>query len=265
MVDIQSYPWATAKKSDWTLKVGEQDWEQLAFSLSNFLSHIVFFGLSTPLFLFASPFSLFLLLAFPFSSFQHAASLNPFLPLFSLFSSLSFSLLVSKLQMSNPSTPPQTVQGFVYKCSLLHVCKFASAGKKVWKKKVCMRLCACMSPWAPFTFGMLLPLAPHYESSMNDKIWGVMVEGTAAAKPTQILPGDTLPESMQISRPTLSSHVWWQSVGTVIHERVAKLNFKITVLPFNLPYYPQGIAACCRVRKQGKGVVGGRKCSVKEW
>lgn len=143
MVDIQSYPWATAKKSHWTLKVGEQDWEQLAFLLSNFLSHIVLFGPSTPVFLFASPFSLFLLLAFPFSSFLHAASLNLFLPLFFLFSSLSFSLLVSQLQMSNPSTPPQTVQGFVYKCSLLHVCAFARAGKKVWKKSVWDYVHAC--------------------------------------------------------------------------------------------------------------------------
>lgn len=61
---------------------------------------------------------------FSSASFLHATSLNlsrvclvffpPFLLLFSSpYSSPSFSLLVSRLQMSNPSTPPQAVSSIV--------------------------------------------------------------------------------------------------------------------------------------------------------
>lgn len=41
---------------------------------------------------------------------------------FSLCGFSSFSLLVSQLQMSNPSTPPQAVRGIVDKCVMPHEC-----------------------------------------------------------------------------------------------------------------------------------------------
>lgn len=93
-------------------------------SLASLHSSSVFLFLSaSPSFLACAVFSFCFLparcLAKPFFSLPDSAS---FLLLFSSLCSFpSFSLLVSQLQMSNPSTPPQAVSGIVYKCGVVHV------------------------------------------------------------------------------------------------------------------------------------------------
>lgn len=137
-----------AELHPWENVIGNS-WLSLCLTL---LSHILLFALSACvlLLLFASPFFV-QFGAFLSSSFLHAALLN----LSCLFASFllsaalpSFSLLVSQLQMSNPSTPPQAVRAIVYKCDVcVCVCACVSfcacTRKESWRK--CARLCACMS------------------------------------------------------------------------------------------------------------------------
>lgn len=154
--------------------------------------------LSSSLRLHLSPFrclNIFSLLPSSFSLFQ-------ILPLFfcssfsPLYSSPSFSLLVSQLQMSYPSTPPQAVSGIVYKCDALRVWRRSGVCKKV-RKTVSVKIkgsinvsqIMCMHVTVS-SFHLWLSASPHTSlgklcRSHCWQIWGVMVKETAAAKPTR--------------------------------------------------------------------------------
>lgn len=124
---------------------------------------------------------------------------------------------------------------------------------------MCLGLCARVSLWAPLTFGMLLPLTPQQESSITaiaDKIWGVMVEETAAVKPTQRHNRKThcprACESQGQAFPPKSSGREWERCDTKEWHLILKLPWCLLIYLVTFRVFESDVE-----RRHVKRVVGG--------
>lgn len=154
--------------------------------------------------------------------------------------------------MSNPSTPPQAVLRIVHKRAALRVCvrvcEFACA-RESWKK--CTRFCACMSLWAPLTFGMLLPLMA--QKRKRDGWQNLRCHGGGSCSSENQLK-HTAQRHVAREHADLKAKRFLTSAvaecGKGVTWKSAKLNFRITA---------QRV-----VQREGKErrAVGGRKCGV---
>lgn len=122
--------------------------------------------------------------------------------------------------MSNPSTPPQAVHGIVYKCGVLPVCEFARAGKL---EKVCKIMCMHVTVSSSHFWHAASPHASVRKQGGWQNLRCHGAGNCSSETNSNTLQRDTLPESMRISRPSVSSQVQWQRVGRVWHERAPNL------------------------------------------
>lgn len=223
MVDMLSYPWATAWKSCWSLTVGEWDWEQLAFPMSHFsFTHLPLWPLCTaPLSSSSSlhlpPFSR--ARSFPSASFLHAALLN----LFSLFQILplfcsSFLLCAAFPHFRSLSANSRClIHQHLLKllavlctsvawCMCETVCVFecACAGKL---EKVCEIMCMHVTVSSSHLWHAA---SPHASVRKQHRWQNPRCHGggnRSSETNSNTLQRDTSPESMRISGPSVSSQV----------------------------------------------------------
>lgn len=219
MADMQSYPWATAWKSCWTLNGGRTGLGTAGFPHVSLFFHTSSSLLSSSVFLFLSAsLSYSLPGSFPSASFLHAASLNLFLSSrFCLFFRSSFLLCAALLYFLSLSANSRCLihqhllKLWAVLCTSVAWCMREAVCVRVHEQESWEKVCEIMCMHVTVSSSHLWHAASPHASIRKQHRWqNLRCHGggnRSSETNSNTLQRDTLPDSMWISGPSISSQV----------------------------------------------------------